>query len=540
MRARAISFDFDNTLLLSEACKHATMREVCAKYPSGLDVLATVPSDSRTAPVGVTVTRHTIFAGVASGLLSRGVAPPDGVPPEGFGIHLCSEFSTLLEQRLLVADEVPGATALLSHLSAHGVPCFVNTATPQEPIDELVDALKWRPYFRRVLGAPGTKVSNLASAVAAAGLASPVHELVHVGDGDNDCKAAGEFGCRFVGVALDPTLGGSGAVGGGFTKSCVAVVADMHAAAPILCGMLGIPPLTPGASSSPGSYVALSAAASPPTRLIKCRCVCDLGFVLSEGSISWPTCKALSRNVHKAADTSQPPGARNKQSFTLNGGSGTHLDAPSHFIVGGRTVDELLPSELAGVPLAVVDVCPPRRAAKRARDDDASSAGAGSNGGGTTDALADMMVGVDAILTDEARYGRIPDGALVVIRTGWAAERYHRGASAYYNVSDPNDIDGYLNLPRMHFPGVAPDAARLLVRERRAVGIGIDTLSPDGGGGGGAGFPTHHAILGADRYVLENLHLAEGLPARGATAFVAPLNVQGAPEAPARVWAVVP
>ena len=29
----AVSFDFDNTLLLSEACKHSTMRELCARYP---------------------------------------------------------------------------------------------------------------------------------------------------------------------------------------------------------------------------------------------------------------------------------------------------------------------------------------------------------------------------------------------------------------------------------------------------------------------------------------------------------------------------
>ena len=69
--------------------------------------------------------------------------------------------------------------------------------------------------------------------------------------------------------------------------------------------------------------------------------------------------------------------------------------------------------------------------------------------------------------------------------------------------------------------------------------MGIDTLSPDGGGGAGAGFPAHHMILGNDRYILENLHLSEALPARGATAFVSPLNVKDAPEAPARVWAVV-
>ena len=92
----------------------------------------------------------------------------------------------------------------------------------------------------------------------------------------------------------------------------------------------------------------------------------------------------------------------------------------------------------------------------------------------------------------------------------------------------------------MHFPGVSPEAATLLVHERGCVGVGIDTLSPDGGGGGLAGFPTHHVILGADRYILENLHLPDALPPRGCTALVAPLNVEGAPEAPCRVFAMLP
>ena len=43
-----------------------------------------------------------------------------------------------------------------------------------------------------------------------------------------------------------------------------------------------------------------------------CRCV-DCGFVLSESSVHWPTCKPLARNVIKTPETSEAPGARNKQ-----------------------------------------------------------------------------------------------------------------------------------------------------------------------------------------------------------------------------------
>ena len=174
----ACSFDFDNTLLLSEACKQRTMREVVSAYEGGLEVLATVPTDSRCAPPGVQVTRHTIFEGVAHGLVERGTAPAGTVDAVTFGRSMCDDFSSLVEKRLQQADEVPGASALLAHLASHGVACYVNTATPQGPIDALVDALGWRRHFAAVYGAPGTKVANIRAAITASGLDGP-SGLVH-------------------------------------------------------------------------------------------------------------------------------------------------------------------------------------------------------------------------------------------------------------------------------------------------------------------------------------------------------------------------
>lgn len=511
--ARAVSFDFDNTLLLSESCKKATMREVVSQYDGGLDVLVTVPTDSRTAPPGVTVTRYTIFESVARGLLNRGVKPPAGTAADAatFGEHMCSQFSSRLKDRLLEAAEVPGATALLKHLQAHKISCYVNTATPQGPIDELIGVLGWQSYFAGVYGHPGTKESNLQAIAVASGLTSPQEQLIHVGDGDNDCRAAADFGCRFIGVALEVRNGGTGAAGGGFSHACHSVVSDMHGAAAPICSLLGLP--TP-----------------PASRSIPCRCCIDLGFSISESSTSWPTCEPLARQVLKEPQTTKPPGARSKQSFTMNGGTGTHLDAPSHFVTGGRTVDMLSPAELVAIPLVIIDcsTLAAKSGTKRLRDSD------------TPGVDGDLMVGLGAILDDEARHGRIPDGALVCVRTGWASDRYATSAEAYYNAPDPSDLDPYLGLPRMHFPGISASAAKFLVLERQAVGVGIDTLSPDGGGGGQLGFPAHHAILGNDRYILENLHLPADLPARGATASVAPLNIKDAPEAPARVWAILP
>jgi phosphoglycolate phosphatase-like HAD superfamily hydrolase len=230
---RCVSFDFDNTLLLSENCKHATMREVCSRYEQGLEILSTIPTDSRTAPPGKSVTRHTIFTDFAAALDERGLHSGDETV-EALGARLCEEFSELVQKRLAQAEEVPGAAAMLAHLGAQRIPCCVNSATPVEPLEQLIDALGWREHFKQIFGAPGTKVENLW--LAARSLNLLPEELVHVGDGDNDRKAAQEFGCIFIGVC-DSADGPDGKwAGAPFT-----LVSDMHAACAKICELAGVP-----------------------------------------------------------------------------------------------------------------------------------------------------------------------------------------------------------------------------------------------------------------------------------------------------------
>lgn len=235
MAIRYVSFDFDNTLLRSEDSKSNTMRELCGRYEPGLEILSDIPTDSRTAPPGTSVTRHTIFAAFASGLHERGVAS-DGESAEEMGKRLCDEFSVLVQQRLAEAEEVSGAAALLAHLSQHGLPCCVNSATPAEPLEEIVRARGWAAHFRAVFGAPGTKVENLW--LAARTLNLRPEEILHVGDGDNDRKAAREFGCPFIGVSDTPD-GPDGAWAG----ASFPVVPDMRAAAVEICKLTGLPDL---------------------------------------------------------------------------------------------------------------------------------------------------------------------------------------------------------------------------------------------------------------------------------------------------------
>lgn len=197
-----------------------------------------------------------------------------------------------------------------------------------------------------------------------------------------------------------------------------------------------------------------------------------------------------------------PDGAPAMAAFSTPEHFGTHLDAPVHSAQGQIPVDRIEPAELFGAAV-VVDV---------------------------TTAVAsdpDYAVTVDDLLGWEVRHGRIPDGAVVLARTGWA-ERWPDRA-AYY----PQDADGTL-----HFPGFSAEAARWLVGERRIAGIGIDSGSVDPGAA--EGFPVHGLVNGSGAFHLENVADMSALPERGAYLVVAPIKIAGGSGGPVRIFAVVP
>lgn len=181
--------------------------------------------------------------------------------------------------------------------------------------------------------------------------------------------------------------------------------------------------------------------------------------------------------------------------------TGTHIDAPNHFIDGGRALHDLEARELF-VPAAVVDA-----RAQVARD-------------------TDYRLTVDDLLAWESAHGRVPAGAVVFMFTGWD-ERWH-DFTRYKNA----DAAG-----RLHFPGFSAESARWLVEEREVSGLGIDALSVDHGVS--QDFPVHQVSHGHGKYHLENVANLGRLPAQGAFLLVAPLNIQDASGSPVRLFAVV-
>jgi kynurenine formamidase len=178
---------------------------------------------------------------------------------------------------------------------------------------------------------------------------------------------------------------------------------------------------------------------------------------------------------------------------------GTHLDAPSHFVEGGRGVDQLAIQSLIA-PLAVVSI------ADRARSD------------------PDAALERADLVAWERTNGRLPDGVAVFLHTGW--ELRVDPASSFVNM----DARGV-----MHFPGYTEQAVEFLIADRRIAGIGIDTLSIDPGRD--TKYPVHKRLFAAGSWAVECLANLGRVPVVGASVFVAPVKVRGASGAPARVIA---
>lgn len=226
----------------------------------------------------------------------------------------------------------------------------------------------------------------------------------------------------------------------------------------------------------------------------------DLTYSLNDKNAYWPAPGYEPFRIKNLA-TLEQNGVLSR-AFACPEHLGTHIDAPNHFERNQPAVDQIKPENLFA-PGIVVDI----------------SMQSGAD--------PDYVLSVRDLTEWEKANGRIPDGAVVLARTGWG--EFWNNLSRYKN----QDVMGQL-----HFPGYSSEAAQWLVKERNVKGIGIDTLSMDPGRS--KDFAVHHVINAAGRYGLENVGRLDQLPARGFHLIVAPIKIETGTGGPTRLFAVLP
>jgi len=181
------------------------------------------------------------------------------------------------------------------------------------------------------------------------------------------------------------------------------------------------------------------------------------------------------------------------QQVKMHAGVGTHMDAPSHIVSLGLSIAQI-PVERLVVSICLIDL----------------SSKAGEN----------YEISVQDLEENERQYGLITPNSLLVAFTGWS--RFWMDPNAYRNS--------------MRFPAFSAEAAEFLLT-RNIAGIAIDTLSPDCKD---PNFTVHKLILGAGKYIIENIADCSALPARGSYAIALPLRLENGTESAMRIIALIP
>jgi kynurenine formamidase len=187
--------------------------------------------------------------------------------------------------------------------------------------------------------------------------------------------------------------------------------------------------------------------------------------------------------------------------------TGTHFDAPIHWVSGKdlpeNSVDAIPPAKFVG-PACVIDVT------------------------AEVEGDSDFLLTPARIEAWEARHGRIPAGAWVMLRTGWSL----RDAAEYINLRD----DG------PHTPGFTRECSELLARDRDVLGVGVETVGTDAGRAAtfDPPFPNHYVMHGSGKFGLAGLCNLDLLPATGAVVIAAPLKIVNGSGSPLRAIAIAP
>ncbi len=218
----------------------------------------------------------------------------------------------------------------------------------------------------------------------------------------------------------------------------------------------------------------------------------DLSHTLEEGIPSWPTHARFGHILYESYELGDV--ARHYE-LVMGEHSGTHVDAPLHFIAEGPShygIDEVPLDRLAGRAATIP----------------------------ATDLPPCGLLTAAHVQAWEEENGPIQPRDKVLIRFGWD-RRWVPGPEGRGFLAD--------------WPGLGRDAAEYLVEKAVSL-VGCDSLAIDAYGS--TTFAAHFALLGNEVYIVENLKNLDRLPPFSLF-FAFPLKVKGGSGSPVRAVALI-
>lgn len=230
----------------------------------------------------------------------------------------------------------------------------------------------------------------------------------------------------------------------------------------------------------------------------------DLTYSFSDSTLYWPNNKITFHLDTMFNGMTENGFYYSSYQFCAPEHGGTHLDAPIHFAAERQTADQIPIYNLTG-DAVVIDI-----SANALRD-------------------RDYQVSVDDIKNWEKENGALPDNTILLLMTGYG--KFYPDAEKYFGTK----MRGQGAVVLLHFPGLDPEAASWLVKNRKVKAVGLDTPSIDYGQS--TDFKSHQVLLGENIPVFENVANLDLLPGKGSFIIALPMKIQGGSGGPLRIVA---
>ena len=193
-RIRIVVFDFDGTLVDSNAGKRQAFFEIAGPEPRRRAILEEVLEE---------IGEESRYLILEEMLRREGNIPDDSTRSEQVAA-LARKYGDRVLEVAGACPEMPSARRVLEVFSAR-FPIYLSSTTPEDSLREVVARRGWTGFFTGIHGYPKRKPDTLRRIVAETGVCPDA--ILVVGDGESDRMAAGETGARFFAVDEPGSLG---------------------------------------------------------------------------------------------------------------------------------------------------------------------------------------------------------------------------------------------------------------------------------------------------------------------------------------------